>query len=264
MSIGTAKPSLKEQDGITHHLVDSLPVSEAFSSGQFEREALRIINESKEDLLIMVGGSGLYINALCYGLDELPDIPASVREQLNSEYKDSGIAPLQKELGEKDKVHFNVIDIRNPHRLIRALEVIRYTGQPYSSFLSHKKKTRPFNIMKFGVDMPRSEVYERINHRVDLMMEMGLLAEVKSLVKFKSENALQTVGYKELFKYLDGEISLERAVELVKRNTRRFAKRQMTFFKRDESIKWLAPNRMKDAITSELKSKGYLADSASL
>jgi len=187
----------------------------------------------------MVGGSGLYVRALCHGLDSFPKVDPSIREDLKMELLEKGIEPLQEELKVKDPEYFKVLDINNSQRLIRALEVCRGTGKSVTSFRTNTSQKRDFKITKIGVELPREELYDRINRRVDLMMEAGLMDEVKSLESQKELNALQTVGYKEFFDHLEGETSLEEAVELVKRNTRRYAKRQVTWFNKEEGLQWV-------------------------
>jgi tRNA dimethylallyltransferase len=250
MYIGTAKPSADELAAAPHHFIDSHSVTTLFSTGDFEVEALKLMEElfKKQDVLIMVGGSGLYIDAICKGLDDLPEIDLRIREQLNTELATEGIERIQKQLKELDPEYFTKVDQSNPQRMIRGLEIVLSTGQKLSSFLTAKKKERPFNIIKIGLNTDRAILYDRINHRVDLMMETGLLEEVKSLIGFRQHNALNTVGYSELFKYLDGQTDLSSAVAMIKQNTRRFAKRQLTWFRRDDDITWFEPDQKEDVI----------------
>ena len=239
MSIGTAKPSPEEMDGITHHFVDFISVEQSFSAGKFEEEAVQRIKElhSSNPVVVMVGGSGLYINAVLNGIDPIPSNQA-IREELSDTLKKKGIALLQNELLEKDPEHYRAMDINNPQRLIRALEVCRHTGSTYTSFRTKEIKARPFEIIKIGLTANRDTIYERINTRVDDMLKQGLLEEVKALQEVRHLNALQTVGYKELFEHLDGKTELQAAVGNIKMNTRRFAKRQLTWFKKDNEIHW--------------------------
>jgi len=244
ISIGTAKPSTEEQAQVPHHFINSHSIFDDINAGSFEREALTLLEVlfKTHDKVIMVGGSGLYINAVCEGFDELPKGDEDVRSRLNKDFEESGIEPLQIRLKELDPEFYASADLSNSQRVIRALEVCIISGKPFSSFKSNTKKVRPFNIVKIGVNLEREELYNRINHRVDLMMEAGLLEEAQEVYLHKNIYALQTVGYTELFDYFDGKHSLERALELIKQNTRRFAKRQLTWFNRDKSTVWFKPD----------------------
>ncbi len=244
MAIGTAKPNAEELAAAKHHFIDSHTVTQLFSTGDFEVEALKKLEEifREHELAIMVGGSGLYVNALINGLDEMPNIDLSIRENLNRKFEEEGIAVIQTQLAQLDPEYFAKVDQQNPQRMIRGLEVFLSTGQKLSSMLSATKKERPFNIIKIGLNTDRAVLYDRINKRVDQMIAEGLLDEVKGLMPFKHHNALNTVGYSELFDYLDGKSSLEDAIAAIKQNTRRFAKRQLTWFRRDEEIKWFEPD----------------------
>lgn len=235
MTIGTAKPNADELAAAKHHFIDSLSVEEDYSVGDFERDALILLEKlfQDKDILILVGGSGLFIRALCEGLDEFPDVPKSVQNELNKLFEKEGIEALQNELKTRDPEYFEKVDLQNPVRIIRALGVCRVSGKPYSDFRKQEKKARFFEPIYVLAEMERELLYDKINRRVDLMLENGLLEEVKSLFPFKHLNALQTVGYQELFEYFDGNISLKEAIELVKRNSRRYAKRQMTWFRKD-------------------------------
>jgi tRNA dimethylallyltransferase len=250
MNIGTAKPSVEELAAAPHHFINSHTVKTLFSTGDFEVEALKLISDlfKKHDVLIMVGGSGLYIDAVCNGLDNLPEIDLNIREQLNKKLADEGIESIKNQLQELDPEYYAKVDQSNPQRMIRGLEVVLSTGQKLSSFLTATKKSRPFNIIKIGLNTNRTLLYEQINHRVDLMMEAGLLAEVKSLLSLRQYNALNTVGYSELFDHLEGKIDLITALNMIKQNTRRFAKRQLTWFRRDESTTWFEPNQTDEII----------------
>lgn len=236
--IGTAAPTLEEQKAVPHHFIHNKSITESYSVGDFEREAINCIDSIQKPVVVMVGGSGLYVQAVVHGLDYFPDINEEIRTQLNSELKTEGLTALQDELKKHDLKAYEAMDIENPHRVIRALEICRGTGIPYSSFLGKEKNKRKFKTIQIGLTAERSVVYERINKRVDMMMEQGLLDEVKSVAKHRNLNALNTVGYKELFQYLDGNCTLEFAVEEIKKNTRRFAKRQFTWFKKQDKIKW--------------------------
>ena len=250
MEIGTAKPSADERSLAKHHFINSHSVEKLFSTGDFEIEALNVIDEifEKQDIAILVGGSGLYINAVVNGLDKMPDIDLSIRASLNKKFEDEGIVPIQNQLAQIDPEYFEKVDQNNPQRMIRGLEVFLSSGIKLSSMLSATKKERPFNMIKIGLNTDRAILYNRINTRVDRMMEMGLLDEVKSLIPFKPLNALNTVGYSELFDHLDGNITLGEAVNAIKQNTRRFAKRQLTWFRRDDEMNWFEPKQTTEII----------------
>ena len=242
MNIGTAKPTPEELALVKHHFVDFISIQERYTAGQFEKEAIDKLEVlfKEFDTIIMAGGSGLYVDAVCKGIDEIPaDI--EIRNQLNEELNANGIDSLQEELKTVDPEIWKTINKKNPQRLVRALEVYRATGKPYSSFRKHQPKERNFNIIKIGLNTEREVVYERINKRVDLMLKEGLLDEVRSLIPYKNLNALNTVGYKEYFKYFEGELNLGEATELLKKNTRNFAKRQLTWFRKDKSTLWFEP-----------------------
>ena len=243
MKIGTAVPTDEERAEVPHHFIQNLSIHQDYTVGDFEKDALQKLEElfQKHDTVVMVGGSGMFEKAVTEGLDEFPEIDKSIREELNQEFENQGIEPLQNELQQVDPEYFEQVDINNPVRIIRALEIYRGTGKPFSSFRKKQITPRNFNLIKIGLELPREEIYERINRRVDLMMEEGLLEEVQSLYEFKHLNSLQTVGYKELFDYLDGKTELDFAVEEIKKNTRRYAKRQLTWYRKDENIKWFSP-----------------------
>lgn len=251
MSIGTAKPSEEELAAAPHHFINSHSVTQLFSTGDFEIQALALMEKlfAKHDVLIMVGGSGLYINAICNGLDDMPEIDLNIREQLNQQFVDEGIEPIRKQLAELDPEYFSKVDQSNPQRMIRGLEVVLSTGQKLSSFLTSNKKERPFNIIKVGLNTDREKLYNQINHRVDVMIENGLVEEVKSLEAYINLNALKTVGYSEIFDYLDGKTDLATAIDKIKQNTRRFAKRQLTWFRKDTETTWFEPAQDEEVIT---------------
>jgi len=238
-----AKPSAEELNSVHHYFINSHSINEDVNAVSFEEYALQSLEEifKKNASAVMVGGTGLYIKAFCEGLDEMPKVDASIRKQIQEQYAVKGLQWLQEELKKKDPAFWQTAEQQNPHRLMRALEVWESTGRSITSFHQHSKTERPFNIIKIGLVLPKEELYENINVRVDRMIEQGLLLEARSLLPYRSLNALQTVGYKELFEHFDGSISLNKAVEEIKRNTRHYAKRQMTWFKKDESIKWLHP-----------------------
>lgn len=243
IAIGTAKPSQEEMEGVPHYFIDSLSIHEEYNVGKFEEDALNTLEQifSSSDFAIMAGGSGLYVDAVCHGIDDIPK-DEQIRSQLMEELENNGIIPLQEELKRLDPAHYESMNIHNPHRLVRALEVCRATGRTYTSFRTGQTKQRPFKIHKIGLNAVRELVYENINKRVDIMLENGLLEEVKSVYPYKHLNSLNTVGYKELFKYLDGEWNLDEAIDKIKKNTRNFAKRQLTWFKRDEETMWFTPD----------------------
>ena len=238
--IGTAAPTPEELQTIKHHFIHNKSITESYSVGDFEKEAIDCITSihKKKPIVVMVGGSGLYVNAVLNGLDEFPEIDPKIREKLNVELSNNGIEKLQEELKVLDLKSYNSIDLNNSHRVIRALEICKGTGQPFSSFLNKNKVKRDFKTINIGLTAERSFIYDRINKRVDLMLQQGLLEEVKSVFEYKDLNALNTVGYKEIFQYLEGNCSLEFAVDEIKKNTRRFAKRQLTWFKKQEHTKW--------------------------
>lgn len=256
MEIGTAKPSIEELAQVKHHFINSHSIAHLFSTGDFEIEGLKTLNEifSQHDVAIMVGGSGLYVNAICNGLDEMPNIDLNIRALLNEQFATEGLISIQDQLKTVDPEYFEKVDQNNPQRMIRGLEVFLSTGQKLSSMLSSTKKTRNFNILKIGLNTDRAVLYDRINQRVDLMIKNGLIEEVIGLKDFRHLNALNTVGYSEVFKYLDHEISLEEAIDAIKQNTRRFAKRQLTWFRKDEEINWFEPNEF-DRINQLISSK---------
>lgn len=244
MSIGTAKPNQDELNAAKHHFIDSHSITDTFTAGNFEKEALKVLDVlfKQHNQVIMTGGSGLFINAVCNGFDDLPVASDEIRQQLNKELQEKGIEHLQDKLKLADPVYFTEVDINNPQRLIRALEVYQATGKTFSSYRSKSYKTRSFNIISIGLNSDRESLYQKINSRVDQMIEAGLVEEVKSLSKYRHLNALQTVGYSEIFDYLDGKCSLDIAIEQIKQNTRRFAKRQITWFKKTEQITWFDPS----------------------
>lgn len=245
MAIGTAKPSAEEMQGVPHYFVDSHSIQEDYNVGQFEQEALQVIMErfQEKDTLILTGGSGLYIKAVCEGIDEMPAIPEEVRAKWNALKEEKGIGYLQSYLAKVDPDYFAEVDQQNPQRLIRAIEVYEVTGKPFSTFRKQQDegKERPFKILKIGLNRPREVLYERINKRMDIMLHEGLLEEAKALYPYRAHNALQTVGYREIFDFIEGKTNWEETVELLKRNSRRYAKRQLTWFRKDEAIAWFHP-----------------------
>lgn len=240
MSIGTAKPDVKELVEVRHHFIDSHTIEEEYSAGDFERDALPLLDKlfEKHDVVVMVGGSGLFVRAVCEGLDNLPKAPVAIREHLNGVFESEGLEPLQQKLKEVDPDYYNYSDIQNPQRVIRALEVYEATGQPFSSYRVREAVKRPFEIVTIGLNMERQKLYERINLRVDQMMDNGLVDEVRSLLPYRNKPALLTVGYAEIFDFIDGEFSLEEASSRIKQNSRRYAKRQITWFKKYGDTVW--------------------------
>lgn len=240
MTIGTAVPEADELALAQHHFIHNKSIFDDYSVGDFEKEALSTLETlyERRDFAIMVGGSGLYVDAVLKGFDEFPEIDASVREKLAEDYKDSGIAFLQRELQKRDPDYFEAVDRNNPQRLMRALEVCIGTGKPYSSFRKQINNARNFTPIVIGLDAPREIIYERINLRVDTMVSEGLVEEARKLYAHRGRNALQTVGYRELFDHFDGKTTLGFAIEEIKKNTRRFAKRQLTWFRRNEQAVW--------------------------
>ena len=250
LDFGVARPSEQELQEIKHHFIASHSIHEEVTAASFEQYALQKTYElfQQHDVIVMVGGTGLYIRAFCEGLDKIPPIDSSIREQILKLYDEKGIAWLQHEVSEKDPAFYEVGETQNPQRMMRALEVIEATGQSILSFRTGEKTHRDFNIIKIGLELSKEELHRNIDVRVDKMMEAGLLEEVKSLLPHRHENALQTVGYAELFDFLDGKITLEKAVEQIKTNTRQYAKRQLTWFRKDKNIEWFTPVQLEAII----------------
>jgi len=246
LKIGSAPPSAKELLAAKHHFIHHLSVKEDYNAGEFEINAIAKIKElhKTKDTIIVVGGSGLYVDAICKGFDKMPEIANKIRIKLNSKLKEKGIVWLQEEVKKADPNFYTTCDQQNPQRLLRALEIYIATGETYSSYKSAIPKERPFEIIKIGLTTEREILYKRINTRVDRMLENGLLEEVELLIPFQKKNALQTVGYKEIFSFFNNECTLEKAVEDIKKNTRRFAKRQLTWFRKDKDITWFESNQI--------------------
>ena len=242
MRIGTAVPSDEELSAVKHYFIREIPVTQNYTAGIYEVQALELIDRlfaEGHETLVMCGGSMLYIDALCYGLDDFPEVPLMLREHLMECLRDEGVEVLAEQLRELDPVTCEEIDLSNGQRVIRALEVCLYTGQPFSSFKTRTVKDRNFTIEKIGLQRPREELYARINARVEKMMEEGLEEEARSLLPYRDLPALQTVGYREMFDYFDGKQDLDTTVRLIQRNTRHYAKRQLTWWRRDPSIRWI-------------------------
>lgn len=262
MKIGTAVPSDEQLERIRHHFIRFIPVTRYYSSSLFERDVLELLPQlfKQNRLVLMEGGSGLYIDAVCHGIDEIPDIDPAVREKYIAKYHAEGIEGLRLSLKLLDPGHYSKVDLKNPMRLIRALEICESTGRPYSSFLKKGKgevasdqgTMRNFRVLKIGLTRPREELYERINHRVDVMLSKGLEEEARDLYPLKHLTALNTVGYREFFEFFDGRITREKAIDHIKRNTRRYAKRQMTWWARDTEIEWFEADQ-KDRIIEYIR-----------
>ena len=257
MTIGTAKPSEQELAQVKHHFIDSHTIKTLYSAGEFGRDAISRIEELHQNnrSVIAVGGSGLYLKALWEGFDEMPEVNPTLRSELNAVLEQVGLEPLLKELQSKDPIYFEEVDRKNGQRIIRALEVIRTTGNPFSSFRKKKENELPYANLKIGLNMERELLFDRINKRMDLMIDEGLFQEASELINFRDHNALQTVGYSEIFNFLDGSYDKEEAIRLLKRNSRRYAKRQLTWFRKYEDIHWFEPNQIaevKDLISKSL------------
>ena len=249
LSIGTAKPNAQELSEVKHHFIDNKSIVEEYNASDYEFEVLDFLKGyfQKNPIAILCGGSGMYINAVCQGFDsEVPTADPKIREALNQRFEQEGIVSLQKQLLELDPHFYQEVDINNSKRLMRAIEVCLMTGKTYTEIRKGEKKKRSFNILKVGLEMNQKKLYDRINKRVDLMMHVGLEEEAKSGLKYREKNALKTVGYKELFDCFDGNTSLEFAIEKIKVNSRRYAKRQMTWFKKDAEINWFQANQLKE------------------
>lgn len=250
LNIGTAVPSAEELALVPHHFIQNHSVEENYNASRYETEALELIDKlfRQKDVLLLVGGSMMYIDAVCKGIDIMPDVDPEIRTSLKNQLENSGIESLRLQLKTLDPEYYKKVDLKNPNRIIHALEISIQTGKPYSSFRSGKAKERPFKIVKIALNCDRQMLHKRINLRVDKMMEAGLEKEARSVYPKKHLNSLNTVGYQELFAYFNGEISREKVVELIKRNSRRYARKQITWFRRDETMKWFEPTETKDII----------------
>jgi tRNA dimethylallyltransferase len=246
--IGTAKPNSNELDQVRHHFINSLSIFDPYDVRKFENEAIHLLGQlfEKHDVVIMTGGSGLYIDAVCFGFDEIPEIDPAIRKALILDFEKEGIQILQNRLQELDPLYFEQVDIQNPQRLMRALEVCIGTGKTYSSFRKKKQNTRPFNLILVGLERDREELYHRIDNRMDNMIAEGIFQEAENLFPYRDLNALQTVGYSEIFGFLEGNYKKEEAIRLLKRNSRRYAKRQMTWFKKYPEMTWFHPDDFKE------------------
>ena len=261
MVIGTAMPSVDQLAGVKHYFIGHHSIHDHYNASIFELEAVEILERLfiHNDVAIMVGGSGMYIDAVCKGIDEFPTVDGTIREQLRNEYNSTGIKGIRAKLQLTDPEYYKKVDLNNPLRILKALEIVEMTGRPYSSFLTGKIKQRGFSTIRLGLDMPRKDLYNRINNRVNDMMAGGLLEEARNLYPYRKLNALKTVGYKELFDFLDGNCSLEQAVDKIKRHTRQYARRQLTWFRRDKDTHWFTPyeiNEILDYIHLKLTDDG--------
>lgn len=243
LPIGTAAPTAEQLAGVKHYMVGTLSLTDYYSASQFEEEVISLLDElhSQNPVIVMTGGSMMYIDAVCNGIDDIPTITPGIRDALYTQFEQEGLEPILEELRTSDPVHYEEVDRSNYKRVIHAVEVCRMTGKPYSSFRTKTHKERPFRIIKIGLTHDREELCDRINKRVDIMMNDGLLEEARKVYPYKHLNSLNTVGYKELFRFLDGEWTLDFAVEKIKRNSRVYARKQMTWFKRDPEIHWFHP-----------------------
>ena len=244
LQIGTARPTEAQMQNIPHYFVGSLSLNDYYSASLFEQQVLSLLKElmTKSNYALLSGGSMMYIDAVCDGIDDIPTIDDATRALMKQRLTDEGLEALCKELKRLDPDYYEVVDLQNPRRVVHALEICTMTGKTYTSFRKKEKRERPFDIIKIGLNRPREELYDRINRRVDQMVADGLLEEAKALYPMKSLNALNTVGYKELFDYFDGRWSLDEAIERIKGNTRRYARKQLTWFKKDERIRWYHPD----------------------
>lgn len=248
LKIGTAAPSDVQLQQAPHLFVGTKSIDDYYNASMYEQEVLSYIKESSSPIELLSGGSMMYIDAVCNGIDDIPTVREDIREEMKRRYKEEGLEALCEELKQLDPEHYAIVDRQNYRRVIHALEICHQTGKTYTSFRTQQKKERPFHIIKIGLNRDREELYQRINQRVDQMMADGLLDEVKGLVEKRHTNALNTVGYKELFDYLDGRWPLEEAVERIKGNTRRYARKQLTWYKRDEDMRWFHPDDIQDIL----------------
>lgn len=260
LKIGTAAPSEEELQRVTHYFIGTHSIFDEYNAGQYEEDVIVLLDElfKKHDVVLLVGGSMMYVDAVCNGLDNIPTVDVETRRFWQKEYAAKGLEFIQNELRRLDEKHYNEVDLKNPKRILHALEICTMTGNPYSNLRTGERKKRNFEIMKIGLNLPRPELYERINRRVDQMMEAGLLEEASQFYPHKHLNTLNTVGYKEIYAFMDGEWDIETAIGMIKQNSRRYAKRQLTWYNRDAEINWFRPDDEKsimDLITSQLQIK---------
>lgn len=248
LKIGTAAPTDEQLRQVKHYFVGTKSIDDYYNASMFEQEVLQLLEESPSAIHILSGGSMMYIDAVCNGIDDIPTIRDDIREEMKRRYREEGLDALCEDLKRMDPEHYEVVDRQNYRRVIHALEICYQTGRTYTSFRKQKKKQRPFHIVKIGLNREREELYQRINSRVDNMMEQGLLKEAERFYNKRMTNALNTVGYKELFDYMDGRWSLEEAVERIKGNTRRYARKQLTWFKRDKDMRWFHPDEKQEIL----------------
>lgn len=258
MKIGTDFPSDKELKQVPHHMLGTKSIHEYYNASMFEQEVIHLLDKFYEskNLIVMTGGTGLYLDAILQGIDDLPDVDVKIRSQLRKSYEEHGLSYIQNMLKSLDPDYYENVDLNNPNRILKALEITKMTNKPYSYHLTKPRKKRMFNPVLVGLNKDRKELYENINQRVENMIKQGLVNEAKALYPHRSLNALNTVGYKELFQYIDGKISLEEAVDLIKRNTRKYARRQLTWFRRYNEMKWFDPNNFKAVIDYVKKATG--------
>lgn len=251
LKIGTAAPTPEELQRVPHHFIGTLQLTDYYSAAQYEEDALKLLDHlfQTKDVVILTGGSMMYVDAVCKGIDDIPTVDEETRKTLLERYEKEGLEQLCAELKLLDPDYYKIVDLKNHKRVIHALEICYMTGKTYTSFRTQEKKTRPFRMIKIGLTRDREELYARINQRVDIMMEQGLLDEVKQVYPYRQLNSLNTVGYKELFNYLDGEWELPFAIDKIKQNSRIYSRKQMTWFKRDEEIRWFHPNQEEDILT---------------
>ncbi len=249
--IGTAAPTSEQLSRVKHYMVGKLSLNDYYSASNFEEDVINLLNKlyQTHEVVVMTGGSMMYIDAVTKGIDDIPTVTQEIREEIYKQYNAEGLAPILEELKQIDPEHYAIVDHNNYKRVIHAVEICRMTGRPYSSFRTNSRKVRPFKIIQIGLNRDRDELYNRINQRVDQMMSNGFLDEARKVYPFRELNSLNTVGYKELFKYLEGIWTLNFAVDKIKRNTRVYARKQITWFKRDDSIKWFHPNDEKEIIS---------------
>ena len=250
LKIGTATPTIEQLQAVKHYFVGSIGIDDYYNASMYEQDVLSLLDEQfkRSSIQLLSGGSMMYIDAVCNGIDEIPTVRDDIREKMKRRYEEEGLEALCKDLQRLDPEHYVTVDRKNHRRVIHALEICYQTGRTYTSFRTQEKKARPFQIVKIGLNRNRDELYDRINRRVDRMMDEGLLEEARSLYDKRSNNALNTVGYKEMFAYLDGIWSLDEAIERIKGNTRRYARKQLTWFKRDEQIRWFHPQQLEEIL----------------
>ena len=246
LKIGTASPTDEQLQQARHYFVGTISINDYYNASMYEQEVLSLLEDSPSDINLLSGGSMMYIDAVCNGIDDIPTVRDDIREEMKRRYAEEGLEALCEDLRRLDPEHYAIVDRKNHRRVIHALEICYQTGNTYTSFRTQQKKSRPFRIIKIGLNRDRDELYNRINARVDDMMQQGLLAEAKRLYTYRQANALNTVGYKELFDYIDGKWSLEESVERIKGNTRRYARKQLTWFKRDPEVRWFHPDQTEE------------------